>query len=54
MVRHLQEQGLQAEAFDTQYGDEQAELAVQTEHVQSPERQAQADLIATDRSDQAA
>ena len=28
MVRHLQEQGLQAEAFETQYGDEQVDGAV--------------------------
>jgi putative mRNA 3-end processing factor len=54
MVRHLQELGLQAEAFDTQYGDEQAELAAQTAHVESPESQAQADLTATDTPDQAA
>ena len=29
MVRHLQEQGLQAEAFETQYGDEAIEAAAQ-------------------------
>ncbi len=42
MVRHLQEQGLQAEAFDTQYGDEQVELAAQTEPNNRPAPQAQA------------
>jgi hypothetical protein len=53
MVRHLQELGLQAEAFDTQYGDEQAELAAHPEPGESPESQAQAVLGAADTPDTA-
>lgn len=53
MVRHLQELGLQAEAFDTQYGDEQAELAAQPQPGDMPGSQAQAVQGAADTPDTA-